>query len=377
MKLVTQPRLKRGHGLAAAIAMIALAIFAPAATAASNPLAGGATTIQLDPGFLKKSAKRGVKMLGLSPASVGGGVVALPVSEGTLDPLSGGGIISHAGEIKFKHGKRTARVGGLVLDTSSGALNGVVVGQPVTFARFHALSITRNGFGVDLSIAELALTGKAAKLLNEKLGFAGKPKKRGKRKGLRKPFEGKQVLGMASSATQPRTVTILPSGKAKLVPDLETAGKLFAAGATGEPVPPAEFEFGPPPAVSFPIAGGVFAPNGSAGVLQTLGGEKLSKGPAVTIATNIWIDLGLKLTTAEVEVTGFPEAPGKLGRVPHALVDLSAATIASDPAARTIAVGNAVLRMSASGAASLNATYGTEFKEGDPIGTLGFTAQAE
>jgi hypothetical protein len=387
MKPVTQ-RAHRASRLAMTIAALAamLLVFAPAATAATDPLAGGTTTIQLGQGFLKKIGKRGVKVLGVSPAAVSGGAVTLPVAQGGLDPLSGQGTVAHAGEIKFKHGKRTARVGVLVLDPASASLNGLVAGAPIKFASVEGVTPSRSGFGVDLTIAKLTLTGAAAKALNAKLGFSGvkgkaKPyasaSKKGKRKGARKPFAAKQVLGSAITATQPLTVTILPTGKAKLVPDLETVTKLFLAGATSETLPPAEPEFGPPPAVNLPIAGGVLAPNGSAGVLQTLGGEKLSKGPATTITTNLWVDLGLKVTSAELEATGFPGAPGKLGRVPNALLDLSAASVGSDAAARTVSVANAVMRMSAEGAASLNSLYGTEFKAGDPLATISFTAQAQ
>lgn len=384
MKAVTQPRRQGGTRLATTIAaMLGLLVFAPAASAASDPLAGGATTIELSQGFLKKAGKRGVKVLGLSPATVNGSTVVLPVAGGGLDPLSGQGSVAHAGEIKFKHGKRTARVGPLVLDTATASLNGTVVGKAVKFASVEGLSYARNGFGVNLAIEKLALTGTAAKLLNAKLGFSGKAKKPAKasaskkRKALRKPFAGKQVLGSAASTTQPLTVAILPTGKAKLVPDSGFVLKLFMAGASVETIAPAEFELGPPPAVTLPISGGLLAPNGSAGVLQTLGGQKISKGPVTTITNNFWLDLGLKATTAEQDVTGFPGAPGNIGRAPNALLDLSAASFGADPAARTISVANAVMRMTAEGATSFNTLYGTDFKAGDPLGSIFFTAQAQ
>ncbi len=388
MKLLTQPRRHGGSRLATAVAatMAVFLVFAPAASAASDPLAGGSTMIQLNQGFLKKTGKRGVKVLGLSPVTVrfDPGSIVLPVAGGSLDPLSGQGSVAHSGEIKFKHGKRTARVGPLVLDTATASLNGTVVGKQVKFASVEGLSFARDGFGVNLGIEKLALTGTAAKLLNAKLGFSGKAKKPSKkatsskrRKALSKPFAGKQVLGSAATVTQPLTVTILPSGKAKLLPDLDTITKLFMAGTTVEPVPPAEFEFGPPPAINLPISGGILAPDGSIGVLQTLGGQKISKGPATTITSNLWLDLGLKATTAELEVTGFPGAPGNVGRAPNSLLDLSAASFGADPAARTISVANAVMRMTAEGAASLNTLYGTEFKAGDSLGSVSFTAQAQ
>lgn len=366
-------------------AIVALLVFAPAASAASNPLAGGSTTIYLNQGFLKKTSKRGVKVLGLSPVTVtvDPGSIVLPVAGGGLDPLNGQGSVVHAGEIKFKHGKRTARVGGFVLDTATASLNATVVGKAVKFASVEGLSYARDGFGVNLGIEKLVLTGTTAKLLNTKLGFSRKAKKPSKasaskkRKVVRKPFAAKQVLGAAATVTQPLTVTILPSGKAKLLPDIETATKFFMAGATVEPVAPAEFAPGPPPAVELPISGGILAPNGSVGVLQTLGGQRISKGGATMTTTNLWLDLGLKVATAELEVAGFPGAPGNLGRAPSSLLDLSAASFGSDPAARTISVANAVMRMTAEGAAGINALYGTDFKAGDPLGSISFTAQAQ
>jgi hypothetical protein len=386
MKSFTQLRKQEGSLAAMAVAAIAaLLVLAPAASAASDPLAGGSTMIQLNQGFLKKTGKRGVKVSGLSPVTVrfDPASILLPVAGGSLDPLNAQGSVAHAGEIKFKHGKRTARVGALVLDTATASLNGTVVGKAVKFASVEGLSYARDGFGVNLGIEKLRLTGTAAKLLNAKLGFSRKPKKPSKasaskiRRGSSKPFAGKQVLGGATTVTQPLTVTILPTGKAKLLPDVETTTKLFMAGATVELVPPAEFEFGPPPAVNLPISGGILGPNGSIGVLQTLGGQKISKGPVATITNNLWFDLGLKAATAEMEVTGFPGAPGNVGRVPNALLDLSAASFGSDPAARTISVGNAIMRMTAEGATSLNTLYGTEFKAGDPLGTVSFTTQAQ
>ena len=166
-----------------------------------------------------------------------------------------------------------------------------MAGKAAKFASVEGFSYARSGFGVDLGIEKLALTGTAAKLLNVKLGFA-------KAKAAHKPFAGKQRLGWAASSTQPLTVTILPTGTAKLVPDTETTTKLIMAGATVEPIAPAGFEFGPPPALTLPISGGLLAPNGSIGVLQTLGGQKVSKGPASTITSNLWLDLGLKVATA-------------------------------------------------------------------------------
>ena len=98
-------------------------------------------------------------------------------------------------------------------------------------ATVKGLTVARNGFGANVSITSLKLTGKAAKQLNKKLGFTGKKGKgtKSKRastsKALQPPFKGNQVLGSTTSETQPKTVVVLPSGQASLTTDEATVKK--------------------------------------------------------------------------------------------------------------------------------------------------------
>ena len=81
MKRVTQPVGARGTMLSAVAAVAALAALlalAPFASAASDPIAGGTTTVKLNKGFVKKLNQYNVKVLKLSPASVKGSTVTLP-----------------------------------------------------------------------------------------------------------------------------------------------------------------------------------------------------------------------------------------------------------------------------------------------------------
>lgn len=425
MNDVTQPA--RGRGLmlpaiAMLAALVALLAFTPFASATSGPLASGTTTVKLNKGFVKKLKKSGVKLLKLSPASVKGSTVALPVSGGSLDPVTGLGTVEHSGGIKFKAGKKSAPVNTLLLDTTTGSLNAKVAGKSMKFASVKGFTVARNGFGANVSISSLKLTGKAAKQLNKKLGFTGK-KGKGKAKGHKRaaaskvvqpPFKGNQSLGSSTSETQPKTVAVLPTGNATLALSASALQKLRNVG----PHPPGEegpfavklstvppttvLSAGPPPTLGFPISGGTLAPNASSGILQTTGGLKLvqnlegapppgTRGETTLVMGNIWVDMGAKTATVEVTITN-PKTPeanlGNLGRSSIADIQLTGATIVSDPITHVISVQNASATLQEVTATTLNSVFITpiekatgqpqeKFAAGDPLGIFSFTAQTE
>jgi hypothetical protein len=395
------------------VAALAVFLALPAfSSAASDPLASGTTTVTLNKGFVKKLKKSGVKMLKLSPGAVKGRTVTLPVSGGSLDPTTGQGTVEHSGGIKFKAGKKSAPVNTLVLDTTTSSLTAKVAGKSMKLASVKGVTIARNGFGANVSIASLKLTGKAAKQLNKKLGFTGHKKGKGKAKGHKRapaskvvqpPFKGNQVLGASTSETQPKTVAVLPGGKADLNTNEETVKKFELAPPEGlgvkiEPVPPTEAAAGPSPfapLLRFPIGGGTIAPDASSGIVQTAGGVKLVQnlGPSGTTTltlANIWVDLGAKTATVEVivESTVSPELNlGNLSRSSIADLNLTGATIKSDPVARTVTVENAVATLQEVTATTLNSVFGTPydkakiphpaFAKGDGLGVFSFTAQTQ
>ena len=230
MRDLTQPSRGRGVMLSAVttvVALVALLAFTPLASATSDPVASGTTTVTLNKGFSKRLKKYGVKVLKVSPAKVSGRKVTLPVSGGSMDPTNGLGSLELSGGVKFKAGKKSAPVNTLVLDTAHSALNGKVAGKSMKVASVSNLTFARNGFGVNVNVGKLKLTGKAAKQLNKKLGFTGKKKSKGKEHGKghkraaaskasQPPFKGNQVLGGAFSETQPKTVAVIPTGNADL-----------------------------------------------------------------------------------------------------------------------------------------------------------------
>jgi hypothetical protein len=413
MNDVTQPARGRGLMLSAVAtlaALVALLAFAPFASATSDPLASGTTTIKLNKGLFKKLKKYKVKVVKVSPATVKGRRVSLPVSGGSLDPITGVGIVEHSGGLKFKAGKRSAPVNTLVLDTTTGSLTAKVAGKSMKFASVKGVTVARNGFGANVSIRALKLTGKAAKQLNKRLGFTGKKKGKGKATGhkragaskakvLKPPFKGNQVLGSSASETQPKTVAVLPSGNATLTTSLPTVTKLSKVGVKIALIPPTTLAgAGPPPAFAFPIAGESISPAATAGIIKTTGGLKLNQvfkpGEAETTMTlgGIWVDLGAKTATVEVIVESKGIDPrlnlGTLGRSSIADISLAGATVTADPTTHTVSVQNASASLQAVTAETLNNVFVAPFEgvtktpaehfvAGDPLGTFSFTAQTQ
>ncbi|MGH2973446.1 MAG: hypothetical protein ACRDLL_01055 [Solirubrobacterales bacterium] len=411
---MTQPVGARGtmrSAVALVAALAALLAFAPFASATSDPVASGTTTITLNKGLFKKLKKYGIKVLKLSPATVKSRRVTLPVSGGSLDPISGAGTLEHSGGIKLKAGKKSAAIRSLVLETSTGALNAKVAGKNMKLASVRGLTIARNGFGANVSIGRLKLTGKAAKQLNKKLGFAGKKNKgKGKNhkraaasKAVRPPFKGNQNLGASTSETQPKTVAILPGGKANLLTNEATVKKFVLPPPNGDLVkieaisPTEEEKIANPftPVLKFPISGGSIAPNASSGIVQTSGGVRLvqdlgASGKTTMTLGNIWVDLGAKTATVEVVVESTISTQlnlGNLGRSSIADLNLTGAVIKSDPSAHTVTVENAVATLQVVTAETLNSVFGApwdatmtehpKFAAGDGLGTFSFTVQTQ
>jgi Htaa len=406
MNDVTQAERGRGTMLAVvamAAALVALLAFAPFASAASDPLASGTTTITINKGFFKKLKKAGVKVQKVNPATVKSRTAKLPVSGGSLDPTTGQGTVEHSGGIKFKRGKRKVVINTVVLETTTSSLKAKVAGKSMKLATVKGATTSRNGFGANVNATALKLTGKAVKQLNKKLGFKGKSKKKS-------PSKSGRSLGASVSETQPKTVTVLPGGSTNLTLSAAALQKLARVGP-----PPGETEgpfavklsvippttvvsAGPPPTLGFPISGGTIAPDASSGIVQTSGGiqlkqnlEAVGKGETTLTMANIWIDLGAKTATVEVTIEN-PKTPeanlGNLGRSSIADIQLTGATITSNPLTRTVSVQNGTATLQAVTAATLNSVFiepiekataepQEKFAAGDPLGTFSFTAQTQ
>ncbi len=406
MNDASQPRKARGRMVPAGIlatALIALLAFAPLASASPDPVASGSTTVTLNGGFTNYLKTFGITVQKIAPTKLKGKAATLTVTGGSLDPLTGLGEVTLGGGLKFKAGKKTAPVKGLVLNTTKKALTGKVAGKQMKVATVAGWSFARNGFGVNLTVKKLKLTGSAASALNKKTGY---------QKGKPKPFIGGKLMGKASSETQPSTVAVLPAGTASLALSPAALKKLghvgtppFPEGSSPvavslAPVAPTTFDKATLTA-GFPIGGGTMGPAATAGTLQTLGGLTLTQDLSAVTADpenvttltmgNIWVDMATKQASVEVTITN-PKTPaanlGNLGRASIADINLTGATIVSDPATHTVSVQNATATLQAVTAETLNQVFieglekadpekfaGQEkFAAGDPLGTFSFTA---
>jgi hypothetical protein len=427
MREVTRPVRARGTMLSAVAmvaALAALLAFAPFASATSDPVASGTTSVTLNKGFYKKLKKNKVKVLKVSPGKVKNRKVTLTVAGGSMDPVNGLGNLELSGGFKFKRGKKQVPVKGLVLDTAHSALTGKVANKQMKIAVVSGLTYGRNGFGVNVNVSKMKLTGSAVKQLNKKLGYTKSKKSKkssasaSKEKIEKSPFKKNQVMGAAYSETQPKTVAVIPTGTAKLVLAPSALKKLkhvgtppFPEGSSPvevvlSPVAPTTFDV-PTLTAGFPIGGGTIGPTAQAGTLQTVGGLQLVQnlepitgkpGDKTTLTMgNIWVDLAAKTASVEVTITNPVTTKanlGNLGRSSIADISLVGATVTSDPAAHTVSVQNASAALQAVTAATLNQVFiegleknekgeptpfaGQEkFAAGDPLGLVSFTAQTQ
>jgi hypothetical protein len=371
--------LSTGVLVAALFAVLALA---PLASAAPDPVASGSTTVTLKNSWTKYLGTFGITAQKVSPAKVKGQKATFTVTGGEMDPTNGLGTLNLGGGIKFKAGKKTATLSGLVLDSAKNVITGKVSGKKVKFATLAGLSFARNGFGVNVTLKKVKLNNAGATQLNKVLGFA---------KGTPKPFLANTLIGKTTSEVQPSTVTLLPSGNVTFTGNPTTLGKLLKVGVKIEPIGTT-----PPPVVAglynFPISGGTISPAGTAGVVLSAGGLKLNQTLAPTVVTNITlgafnVDLAGKTATTEVlaESSASPKLNlGNLGR--SSIADLAVTGVLADATARTVAI-TATATLQPVSAQVLNGfveVYEGATKKpaehlaaGEVLGTFSFTAQTQ
>lgn len=345
----TQPRMARGTKLTAgllAAALFALLAFAPFASATPDPVASGSATVTLNKGFTKYLKTFGIKVQKIAPAKLKGQKATFTVTGGEMDPTNGQGTVNLGGGLQFKAGKKTAKVKGLVINTTKKGLFANVAGKKLKLAGLAGWSYARSGFGVSLTVKKLKLTGAAAKQLNKKTGYA---------KGKPKPFIKNKLMGSAKAAEEPATVTIVPSNNVEFNADNELFKKLNDVEAKVATIAPTT-EQGTGK-FQMPISGGSIAPNAAAGVVQTGGGlllsQKLPTSPSTAIETeitlgNFYVDLTAHTISVEVVAHSNAESEGKkpldlgnLGRSSIADLTLTGATVSADAITRTVTVKGA------------------------------------
>jgi hypothetical protein len=338
---------------AAVVAMLALA---PLASAASNPIAKGTTTLNINSGFNKKAQKAGIKVTAVKPASIKGTKATFTVTGGSVEPTTGAGTVTHSGGLKIKWGKKSVALKAFEINTTSKTLTASVGGKKVKFATLGGLSSARLGFGNSISAKSLKLTGAGANALNSKLTpkptkVKTKVKKKGKtvvkvKTVKTKPaFKANMVLGKSTTEVEPTTDNVVATGTMLYGGDATLFAKLKDVEVEVQPIAPTTVA-----ATTFSsgISGGTISPLGTSGQVNSSGGIKLVQnllqGPSTSITLgSIGVDLAAK--TASVEVVGESNAEsegkkplnvGNLGR--SSIADLTITGSTPSPATRTVSV---------------------------------------
>jgi hypothetical protein len=332
-------------------------VLAPLASAASNPIAKGSTTLTVNSGFNKKAKKAGIKITAVKPATLKGTKATLPVSGGQVEPTTGAGAITHSGGLKIKWGKKSVALKAFEINTSTKSVTASVGGKKIKFATLGGLSSARLGFGNSISAKNLKLTKPGANALNSKLTpkptkVKVKTKKHGKtviktKTVKTKPFFKKNmVLGKTTTEVEPTTDNVLATGTMTYAGDSGLFAKLSDVKVEVQAISPTTVSG---TTYSSGISGGTISPLGTSGQVNSSGGIKLVQnlGTASTTITlgSIGVDLAAKTATVEVNGESNVEVEGKkplnvgnLGR--SSIADLTITSNTPSPATRSLAINS-------------------------------------
>jgi hypothetical protein len=349
----------RGKMLPVAIvsaALVAMLAIAPLASAASDPIKSGTTTLTINGGLNKKAKKAGIKITAVKPSKIKGTKATFAVTGGEIEPTTGAGSITHSGGLKITWGKKSVTLKSLTVDTKTKSLSAKVGGKTVKVASLAGISTARLGFGASVSAKKVKLTSAGANALNAKLTPAPtktKVKKHGKTivktVKVKPPFKANMLLGASVSEVEPETVAVLPTGSMVFTGDPTLLTKLNDVETKLVVIPPTTAAAN---VFTSPLSGGTISPLGTSGTVNSSGGLVLTQvlPTSATTAITTKITLGsigvdLSAKTASVEVVGESNAEsegkkplnvGNLGR--SSIADLTIGSATPSPATRTVTV---------------------------------------
>jgi hypothetical protein len=344
------------------VALIAMLAIAPLASAASDPVKSGTTTLTINSGLSKQAKKAGIKITAVKPAKLKGAKATFAITGGQIDPATGAGTINHSGGLKIKWGKKSVTLKSFTVDTTKKSLSAKVGGKTVKVASLAGTSVARLGFGATVSAKKVKLTKAGANALNKALTPAPtktKVKKNGKTivktVKVKPPFKANMVLGSSGSEVEPETVGVAPTGTMTFAGAPTLLGKLAKADVKLEVIAPTTQAA----ATTFlsPISGGTISPLGTSGQVNSAGGLKLTQTeslPAIgqpnatTSITLGSIGVDLSAKTGGVEVIGEstfvepgsnpPKKPLNLGNLGRSSISDLVITSTPSPATRTVTV---------------------------------------
>src|ERR1700753_3647053 len=128
-------------------ALIAMLAIAPLASAASDPIKSGSTTLTINGGFNKKAKKAGIKITAVKPSRIKGTKATFAVTGGEIEPTTGAGTITHSGGLKITWGKKSVVLKGVETSTKTKSVSAKIGSKKVNLATLGGLSSARLGFG--------------------------------------------------------------------------------------------------------------------------------------------------------------------------------------------------------------------------------------
>ncbi len=379
-------RAKKLRATVAALPLVVMLATAAPAHAAGDPIANGTFQLQVG-GSVKKQLKKAHATVSSS---------SLTIQQGSVDPTSGQGELTLAGQVRFKRGHKKMSFGRL---TATLGPNGALLSNKQPLFSLSGGSVTRNGFGADLGGVKLKLRKPAARKIKRKLG-------------LRSLHAGS--AGSVSVSEQPQTVqltggTAVVNAYPNTVPGSVAAKLSFhcvdsIAGVTVRA--PATQPGGLLTPYHFPITGGTISPSGDDGLIQQAGGLTIanthpapsasgfpsgcktnapSPPPLAQLAeTDFAFDLLNRTVKSHVLISNHPTQPnGDQGVVVQANLDSSNLVVNVDPEAHTATATGAVIRINAGTALYLNQVFpqplanfdaSREFAAGDLFATADVSA---
>jgi hypothetical protein len=168
---------------------------------------------------------------------------------------------------------------------------------------------------------------------------------------------GVATLAFAGPATAASSKVEVASGKTTLAIDSGTAAALTGAGIAVKPIGDAEAGTD---GIAFPVVGGWLSPDPVGGRIHHLGGLRLRKGDTTVRLRNFVIRLD-----EDPDLLAYVGYGGE--RASIADLDLSQAQVSLS--GDRLQASGVVVKLSADGAAALNAAFGLQLPAGLPLGT--------
>jgi hypothetical protein len=326
-------------------------IAAPAASGAK--LAGGATTLALNPGVADALASNGVKVAPIKPATAGAKGVTFPITKGDLDTgKTVRGHVDHSGGLKLSAGGESVALRNFR----------VVIGKKKAFLAAKAGKATLRVFNLSLDKAKVSSKG-----LDTVISGVGARLTKAAAAALNGAFETKLFsrglyVGKVSLRATPLEAT-LAGGQTGLVPDPAALDAIVAEGITPSAIAPATLGAS---GFSFPVTGGSVNTKTLAGSITHSGGIRLSDGGTT-----------VDLTDFTIQVDGAPDLTALVGGNRVSILDLDLSQAQTGVAGKRISVTGVKARLTAAAAGALNSAFGTTaFTAGLLLGTASVQADA-